>query len=173
MDTVRKNYKPVQTIRVGIGEGAVVRPPCIIIAEGLGSCIALCLYDALQGVGGMAHIMLPHSSESEYKKDTGSSPYWYADSAIDSLLKALEKSGAHRHNIIAKMVGGARMFPVYNSASAGIGEQNIACIRELLKKRFIPLVGTDVGGCHGRSAEFHVFSGKIIVTAIGKEALEI
>lgn len=172
MDTVRKSIKPAPTIRVGIGEGAVARPPCIIIAEGLGSCIALCLYDALQGVGGMAHIMLPHSSEYKSRTDNGSS-YWYADSAIDGLLKELEKSGAHRHNIIAKMVGGACMFPLYNNGSAGIGEQIITCTRELLKNSLIPIASMDVGGSHGRSAEFHVHSGKIIVTTIGKEVLEI
>ncbi len=163
----------IHKIRVGIGEGEVSHPPGIIIAEGLGSCIALCLYDTLQEVGGMAHIMLPHSSEYKSRKDNVSLPYLYADSALDALLKGLEKSGACLQNIIAKMAGGARMFPVYNGVSTGIGEQNTTCIRELLKKRLIPLVGEDVGGSHGRSAEFHVHSGRIIVTAIGKETVEI
>ncbi len=173
MYTVGAGLKPAPTIRVGIGEGAVARSPEIIVAEGLGSCVALCLYNVLQGVGGMAHIMLSHAPECKNRKDIIFPPYLYADSALDALLKELEKSGAHRHNVIAKMAGGARMFPVYNGACDGIGEQNIACIRELLKKRFIPLVGADVGGGHGRSVEFHVQSGKLVIMAIGRELMEI
>ncbi len=171
--TVGAGFKPIPTIRVGIGEGAVARSPDIIIAEGLGSCVALCLYDVLQGVGGMAHIMLPHSSECKSRKNNVPLPYLYGDFALDALLNEMEKSGAHRHNVIAKMAGGARMFPVYNGASTSIGEQNIACIRELLKTRLIPLVGADVGGSHGRSVEFHVQSGKLVIMAIGRELREI
>ena len=163
----------IHKIRVGVGEGAIARSPDIIIAEGLGSCVALCLYDVLQGVGGMAHILLPHSSEYKSRKDNVSSPYLHADSALDALLKELEKSGAHRHNVIAKMAGGARMFSVYNGECACIGEQNITCVRELLKGRLIPLVAVDVGGNHGRSVEFHVQSGKLVIMAIGKELMEI
>ena len=163
----------IHKIRVGVGEGAIARSPDIIIAEGLGSCVALCLYDVLQGVGGMAHIMLPHASECNSRKDNIVPPYLYADTALDALLKGLEKSEACLQNIIAKMAGGARMFPVYNGECACIGEQNIMCIRELLKKRFIPLVGADVGGGHGRSVEFHVQSGKLVIKAISKELMEI
>lgn len=148
--------------------------PDIIIAEGLGSCIALCLYDALQGVGGMAHILLPSSSEYKSRKGVVFSPYLYADTAIDALLKELRcQNRTPLPNIVAKIVGGARMFPVYNGTGTAIGEQNVTQIRHILKKRFVPLVGEDVGGSHGRSAEFYVHSGKIIVTVIGKEMLEI
>lgn len=170
-----KKCLAAKKIRLCIGEGVVARPPNIIIAEGLGSCIALCLYDALQGVGSMAHILLPSSSEYKSRKNVMFSPYLYADTAIDALLKELrcQIGTPLSNNVVAKIVGGARMFPVYNGACAGIGEQNIMCIRELLKRRLIPLLGEAVGGSHGRSAEFHVHSGKIIVTAIGKEMVEI
>ena len=161
-------------IRVGIGEGAVAKTPGIIIAEGLGSCVALVLYDIKQGVGGMAHILLPTSSEYKSRKSGVFSPYLYADTAIDALLKELRcQNGTPLPNVVAKIVGGARMFPVYNGTCAGIGEQNITVIRHILKKIFIPVAGEDVGGSHGRSAEFYVQSGKIIVTALGKEPGEI
>lgn len=169
-----KKCLAAKKIRLCIGEGAVARPPDIIIAEGLGSCIALCLYDALQGVGGMAHILLPSSSEYKSRKSVVFSPYLYADTAIDALLKELRcQNGTPLPNIVAKIVGGARMFPVYNGTSKGIGEQNIFQIRNILKRNLIPLVGEDVSGRHGRSVEFHVHSGKVIVTAIGKETVEI
>lgn len=169
-----KKCLAAKKIRLCIGEGVVAHSPDIIIAEGLGSRIALCLYDALQGVGGMAHILLPSSSEYKSRKGVVFSPYLYADTAIDTLLKELRcQNGTPLPNIVAKIVGGARMFPVYNGTCAGIGEQNITVIRCILKKMFIPVAGEDVGGSHGRSAEFHVQSGKLIIMAIGKELLEI
>ena len=169
-----RNCTKNKKIRLGIGEGAVARAPGIIAAEGLGSCVALALYDVKHGIGGMAHILLPSSSEYKSRKNVVFSPYLYADTAIDALLKELRcQNETLLLNVIAKIVGGARMFPVYNGTCAGIGEQNITVIRRVLKKMFIPVVGEDVGGSHGRSAEFHVHSGKIIVTAIGKEMVEI
>lgn len=169
--TCTKNKK----IRLGIGEGAVARSPGIIAVEGLGSCVALALYDVKHGIGSMAHILLPSSSEYKSRKNVMFSPYLYADTAIDALLKELrcQIGTPLSNNVVAKIVGGARMFSIYNGECACIGEQNITCIRELLKKRLIPLLGEDVGGSHGRSAEFHVHSGRIIITAIGKETVEI
>ncbi len=120
----------------------------------------------------MAHILLPTSSEYKSRKSGVFSPYLYADTAIDALLKGLHYEGGS-HNAIAKMVGGACMFPVYNGIGTGIGEQNVTHIRHYLKKNLVPLASEDVGGNHGRSVEFHVHSGKIIVTAIGKEPREI
>lgn len=152
----------------------MVKAPGVIMAEGLGSCVALALYDVKHGIGGMAHILLPSSSEYKSKKNVALSPYLCADTAIEALLKELRsQSGTRLPNVIAKIVGGARMFPSYNGTEAGIGEQNIIAIRRILKKMFIPVAGEDVGGSHGRSAEFYVHSGKIIVTAIGKEIVEI
>lgn len=171
-------YITGKRIRIGIGEGVVVKPPCIVMAEGLGSCVALVLYDIQSGIGGMAHIMLPGSSEYRHKKSGGGeselfAPYYCADTAISALLEELQNNGAQAQNIIAKMAGGARMFPTYNGTETGIGGQNIACIRWFLKKKLIPLVGEDIGGDYGRSVEFHAYNGKLVVTAVGKEPIEI
>ena|SRR3990167_3059479 len=171
---LERNCTKNKKIRLGIGEGVVARASCIIAAEGLGSCVALVLYDVKHRLGGMAHILLPSSTEYKSRNPRVFSPYLYADTAIDALLKELRcQNETFLLNVIAKIVGGARMFPVYNGTCAGIGEQNITIIRRALQKMFIPVAGEDVGGSHGRSVEFHVHSGKIIVTAIGKETMEI
>lgn len=161
-------------IRVGIGEGAVTKAPGVIIAEGLGSCVALALYDVKHGNGGMAHILLPASSEHKGGKAGVFSPYLYADTAINALLKELRYQNKNsQHGIIAKIIGGARMFPVYNGASTGIGEQNVLQIRSLLERNQIPLIGEDVGGSYGRSAEFYLDSGRVVIKALEKEDREI
>lgn len=161
-----------------MGEGVIAEAPRVIVSQGIGSCVVVALYDTKLKVGGFAHIALPDSrmrgtawgSKSQCTGYTMS--YQCADTAIATLLEGLGNRGASRSNIIARMAGGARMFPSYSDTSTGIGEQNIVSIRRLLEKEHITLVGLDVGGNHGRNVEFCLESGRIIVTALGKEDKE-
>jgi chemotaxis protein CheD len=59
------------------------------------------------------------------------------------------------------------MFSYYQS-NPNIGELNIKCVKQMLMKKGIPLVGEDVGGNYGRSVEFHLDSGKLIIWSIGR-----
>lgn len=149
-----------------MGEGVVTVAPHVIVSSGLGSCVAVILYDTQKRIGGLAHITLPYAGRRR-------TLYQYADTAIDALLKEMLNMGATRQNIVAKMVGGARMFASYEENSKGIGEQNILSIKDILKGEKIPLTGKDIGGHHGRSLEFHLNSGRVIVKAIEKEDREI
>ena len=175
-------------IQVAMGEGVIVSAPYIVLSSGLGSCVAVILYDARRKIGGLAHIMLPNSSQlqsaecgmrNEQSAMRGSairnpqSAFKCADTAIAVLLERLRSKGAVQRNIVAKMVGGARMFSCYEDPDTGIGEQNTTNIRHILRREGIALIGEDTGGHHGRSVEFHLDSGRVIVTAIGKEEREI
>jgi chemotaxis protein CheD len=156
-------------VQVAIGEGVVARAPHTISSLGLGSCVAVILYDAQRRIGGLAHIMLPDSASVHGRRTS----YQCADTAIATLLKRLRSNGAARQDIVAKIVGGARMFSFYEDSNTSIGEQNIRSVRHILRTEQIPLVGEDTGGRHGRSVEFHLDSGRVIVTAIGKEDREV
>lgn len=46
-------------IDIKIGEVKVVKPPIRLRASALGSCVAVVLYDNVERIGGMAHVMLP------------------------------------------------------------------------------------------------------------------
>jgi len=48
-------------LNVGIGEIAVLDKPGKIGAIGLGSCVAVAMYDPIAKVGGMVHVLLPDS----------------------------------------------------------------------------------------------------------------
>lgn len=177
------SFSNSQVIEVAMGNGVVARAPHIISSLGLGSCVAVTLYDTQRRIGGLAHVMLPDSSHmrsrngdctmGKKKSEIGISPYQCAETAIAALLEELRRVGADRRAMVAKMVGGARMFTVYEDASKGIGAQNIISIKHLLKGERIPLIGSDIGGNYGRSVEFHLDSGVLIVTAIGKQDREI
>ncbi len=157
--------KSENMIEVGIGNGAVASHPYILTSAGLGSCVVVALYDTERSIGGTAHIMLP-----EYPGGSSNGKYAYADTAIEKLLKEMQDRGASLENIVAKVAGGARMFYCdENDKEKSIGEQNVAGVRKLLKKMRIKVAGEDTGGNHGRSVEFYLDTGKLVVKALGGE----
>jgi len=176
-------------IQVALGEGVVANAPHIVLSSGLGSCVAVILYDAQRGIGGLAHIMLPAqlrnaecgmwNEQSATCTEPGrsvripKSTFQCADTAIAALLERLRSRGAVRRDIVAKMVGGARMFSCYENPDTGIGKQNVVSVKRILRRERIALIGEDTGGHHGRSVEFHLDSGRVIVMAIGREEREI
>lgn len=150
-------------IEVGIGEGTVASHPYILTSTGLGSCVVVALYDTRCRLGGTAHIMLP-----EHPGSGNNSKYAYADTAIEKLLKEMQCKGAKLHDVVAKVAGGARMFS-YGDKGEGIGEQNVARVRDVLGKKGIKVAGEDTGGSYGRSVEFYLDTGKIVVKSLGRE----
>ena len=154
---------------VTMGNVVVAGAPHTVSCQGLGSCVALILYDTSRKVGGVAHVMMPDSNGSH----AWNRPYQYAGVATIFLLKKLEAQGAIREDIVAKMVGGASMFTNDGSSEPTIGERNIASIRHILGEEGIPLVAKDVGGNYGRSIQLHLDSGKVTIMSIGKGNREI
>ena len=147
----------IEHVLVGIGELAVARPPTILAALGLGSCVGLTLYDPVKQIGGLAHIMLPASPQPTRFPPSAR----FADQALALLMTRMLEAGAHRERLEAKIIGGARMF--VSLTDQGIGQRNIKALRHLLHQQGIPLVATDVGGQWGRSIEFDLHTGLVRV----------
>jgi len=140
---------------IGIGDHKVGDGPMATV--GLGSCVALILYDKRKGTGAMAHVMLP---ESRGKTDK---PGKFADTALEVLLDELEKKGSMKPALSARLVGGASMFST-PSNNLNIGERNINALRELLEKSRINIINEEVGGTSGRSVLFTpAESGKVVI----------
>jgi len=136
----------------------------------LGSCVVVTLYDARRRMGGLADIILPETISLNGNRH---GPYHCAEPAITHLLGELQAMGVERRDLVAKMVGGARMFRGVNELLLSVGEQNIRSILQLLNSERITLVGEDVGGHIGRSVEFYLETGSLIVKVIRKEQREI
>ena len=171
-------------LRVNMGEGLVAVAPHVIVCTGLGSCVALVLYEKNRKIGGLAHIMLPDSSAyrspSAIPKPLSQcqilrSVYQCADTAIEALVEGMLGNGAVSDRITAKMVGGARMFSSYGNGTAdkSIGEQNFSAVRRILVMNRIRLIASQVGGHSGRNVAFHLDSGRLIVKSIDMEDQEI
>ncbi len=151
-----KRHGGIMEFVVGIGEIKVTKNNGTLVALGLGSCICVALYDTKNRIGGLAHILLPYSSEDSRNPK-------YANHAIPTLIEEMRKMGAKRENIVAKISGGAQIFKHMTLEFLKIGEKNIKAVREILKKLNIRIVAEDVGGTRGRNVYFFVSNGKLLV----------
>jgi len=140
---------------VGIGDYHIGRSPMSSI--GLGSCIGLVVYDMERDTGGLAHIMLP---DSQGRTDR---PAKYADTAVELLVRELNKQGSKKEALGAKIVGGSSMFQSF-SGNLNIGDRNIEAVRFHLKKWNLRILAEDVGGVQGRTITFYpAEKGKVSV----------
>jgi len=149
-------------IRVKVADYAVAQGEVVLSSVGLGSCIAIALYDARSGVGGLAHILVPSPSLS---RDT-SNPAKFPSTAVPLLVEEMRRRGATQ-GITAKIAGGASMFAsLIPSGGINMGERNAVATRQALVDAGLPLVAEDCGGEHGRSVYFHLRDGRLEVRSL-------
>jgi len=158
------------TLLVRMGEYAVADARDIaasLSVRGLGSCIALFLHEPVRQVGGMAHIMLPEPAPRSPLR----SPARFAVTAVGILLDALERAGARRNLVTAKLCGGAHLFGWKERSPDRdtLGERNIEATLRALRDQSVPVLAMDVGGASGRSLVADVTSGAVTVRVYGGE----
>lgn len=156
---------------VGMGDLQVVNKSGILKTTGLGSCVGLTLFDPIQQIAGMAHIMLPSSSIAREQPINSAK---YADSAIPELIDKMVACGASVRNMEAKMAGGAQMFKLPGQHEMmRIGPRNVEACKKLLEELAIPLVGEDTGGNYGRTIELNGATGILTIRSVNKQLKEI
>ena len=151
-------------ITVGIADMKMVKGSGTLITYALGSCVGICLYDPMIKLAALIHIMLPLNMEAGRK-----TPMKYADTGIRETLKEMEKNGARRARIVAKIAGGAKMFETGSHTDIGnIGARNTEAAKQKLKQLGIRLVAEDTGLNYGRTVELHCASGEFHIKSVGK-----
>lgn len=149
-------------LRVRVADYAVSKGDDVISTIGLGSCVAIVIYDRQTRVGGMAHVLLPSEGLSRDKDNRAKFP----GTAVPLLLEEMWKLGA-RGPFAAKIVGGASMFGALIPAGGiNMGERNVVSSRQALSEAGIPLAAQDVGGDYGRSVYFHLDDGRVLVRSL-------
>lgn len=157
-------------IKVGIADLNLVLDPGTIMTIGLGSCIGIALYDKTLKVAGLAHIMLPDSTQ--FKNNTN--PMKFADTAIPILIDKMEKEGCKKRNIIAKIAGGASMFNFTDkSIISDIGKRNSDAVKKALKEESVPIISEEIGGNKGRTMILYSGDGKVVLKVVGQGIIEI
>ncbi len=157
-------------IKVGMADLNVCKPPNALTTLGLGSCIGIVLYDPITKVSGLAHIMLPDSTQIKKNENKAK----FADTAIVELVSVMGRMGARRSRLVAKIAGGAQMFAFKDSKDImRIGERNAEATRKKLKELNIPLLAEDCGNNYGRTMEFYAETGEVLIKTIGREVKKI
>lgn len=155
-----------QVIKVGMADLKICKSPDVLTTIGLGSCIGIALYDPTTKISGLAHIMLPDSTQIRNNTNIAK----FADTGIQKLYDDMIAAGANRNKLVAKIAGGAKMFELSNNNSQGIniGEKNAMASRNKIKELGIRLVAEDTGLNYGRTVELYSETGQYLIKAVGK-----
>ncbi len=142
---------------IHIGGFHASREPTIIETL-LGSCVAACLYDPVERVGGMNHILLPGKADLKHFNNVTR----YAINAMELLINRVMNLGGQRPNLVAKVFGGANVLPAV-SPKYGMGAKNSEFVLEFLQMEAISVVSRDTGGHDTRKIYFHTDSGEVFL----------
>jgi chemotaxis protein CheD len=135
----------------------------VLVTVGLGSCVAILLYDAEARVGGLAHVLLP--SPALARRDAN--PAKFPQFAVPRLLELMAVEGARPERITARLAGGASMFATLAPpGTVQMGERNLVAARQALSSQGVPLVGEAVGGDYGRTVRLRVSDGRVEVSTV-------
>ena len=148
----------MEKIIVGISDVKTCTEPAEIVTYALGSCVGICMRDGVNGVSGMAHIMLPDSTAIV----TECNKMKFADTGIELLYNELIKNGAIPSRLTAKIAGGANMFGTINN-TMNIGERNVEATKKQLAKLGVPITAEDTGLDYGRTIKFYSEDGSLLV----------
>ncbi|MCI7062266.1 MAG: chemotaxis protein CheD [Lachnospiraceae bacterium] len=157
-------------IKVGMADVNVCHSPDAITTLGLGSCVGVALYDKAAKVAGLVHVMLPDSTKVRQNQNRAK----FADTGIDLLIEMLQKEGANRAMLTAKIAGGAQMFAFgSNNDMLRVGERNVDAVKAKLKELGIRILAEDTGANYGRTVEFYPENGDFIIKSVGKPVKKI
>lgn len=143
-----------RNIRLMIGAAFASRR-AVSLTTVLGSCVAVCLYDPVAGVGGMNHFMLPvNSRDTVPPRDLR-----FGCDALPWLVQAVLDLGARSGQLQAKVFGGGAAM----GRKTRIGYGNIEYARAQLEASGIPILAEDVGKTVSRQIRFETATGRVYV----------
>lgn len=136
------------------GEHAVVAEPDVMISTLLGSCVAVCLHDAVAKVGGMNHFLLGEPGADHQVR--ASEMARYGVHAMELLINSMMAKGAVRTRLRAHLYGGANII----SGLGSIGSSNASFARRFMETEGIAIGHCDLGGVHARKIEYLPHEGR-------------
>ncbi len=155
-----------EIIKVGMADLKTCVSPDGVTTLVLGSCVGIALRDPVTKIGGMAHIMLP---DSTMIRNSHQNIAKFADTGIEELVKQIEKLGAKRNRLEAKIAGGATMFMFSGgSDTVMVGEGYVEATKKKVGELKIPILAEDTGANYGRTVTYFPETGEFHIRAVGK-----
>jgi len=147
-------------VDIHVGECYASKDGSIIVTI-LGSCVAACLFDPVNRIGGMNHILMPGRADIKHFDE----PTRYSINAMELLINRMMDLGGDRDKIVAKVFGGAHLIPTISKENM-MGEKNVSFTLEFLKREGIRVISRDVGGTDARKIFFHTNTGDVFLRRI-------
>ncbi len=136
-----------------------------MIGTMLGSCVSVCLHDPVKKISGMNHFMLPgRIVQADLLSDRSAR---YGVTAINELLVLMERMGAERKHLTAKVFGGGNVIPAMRDTNT-IPFDNVRLARLMLEIEDIPIDEMVVGGTFARKIIMEVATGTVFMKSITK-----
>ena len=121
----------------------------------LGTCVAVCLYDPVNKLGGINHFMLPRWDGK------GLPSAKWGDYANRTLLERMLILGAQKKYMQAKVFGG--LCRNNSSDIFGIGVSNVLAAEIWLEQHQLPLLAKSTGGNSPRKLVYNTRTGTVDV----------
>jgi chemotaxis protein CheD len=137
----------------------------MLIVTVLGSCVSACIRDRVSGVGGMNHFMLPDGGENS--DNPVSASMRYGTYAMEVLINELQKAGAKRENMEAKVFGGGNVLRGFTTIN--VGERNAKFVLDYLKTERMRVIAEDLNDIYPRKVYFFPKTGKVLVKKLKVE----
>jgi chemotaxis protein CheD len=129
----------------------------------LGSCVAVCIWDPINAIGGATHYLLP------VWDGRGVASPRYGNVAIGALLQKLTEAGARKEQLRAKVFGGGCLFDSMRGQDRSkdhLGKRNVQTAMDILAKEHIPVLSIEAGRDKGQRVIFHTDKGESSVTTL-------
>lgn len=149
--------------RVGIGEAAWGAGAGAISTVGLGSCIAVSIYDPIAQAGGLIHFQLPDGNADPAR--ARAQPFLFGEQGLTALTLALAGLGLVPVRAKVTVAGGAQVMAAV--ANAQIGKRNVLAARKVLWKLGYLIEREVVGGNVSRSLSLDLARGEVVVRETG------
>ena len=156
---------------VPIGEVVVSKAPGdVLVAYGLGSCVAICLYDPVARVGGMLHALLPTAHGANSRNRNPGKLTKFVDQGTPMLIESLLRLGARRTRLVVKLCGGAKVLsaPGFEEGPLNIGARNVLAAEAALQTQRLQIRAQDTGGDTGRTVRLYITDGTVTVINLGR-----
>jgi chemotaxis protein CheD len=154
----------IKHVSIQMGEFFASREPAVVETL-LGSCVAACLFDPVQKVGGMNHFLLPRPCQADPVLAR------YGVHAMELLIESILEAGGKRSQLQAKVFGAAAVLTL-DLARINVPEANERFIREFLAAQGIPLSGERLGGVRPLKVRMFTDTGKVLVRALPETQLD-